>query len=115
MIDLFFGIVVASAPILPAQFLKSWSALSSYCKTRFSSHVSKDCSLERSFEKGSSISGSKKKHWLDDLDQGCAATPKREHDLKSGHHRLSNDQRSFENHSVQAPDRLYHPRGESAD
>lgn len=112
MLDLFFGILVASAPILYGQLSKSCSTLFSVFKTRFSSHTNKNSSLQGSSKRDASITESEKTHREDGLERNFAAIPEREHDIESGDKRLFYDQHSLGNHSVQTPEPLELPKGE---
>lgn len=106
-IDLFFSVFIASAPMLPTQAFKSWSALFNFFSSRLSSHISPDSSNQASSKKSPSKPESNDNLWHDELERKYAAPPKRDHDIESGQNRLLDDKDSLGNHSIRAPDRLY--------
>lgn len=114
MIDLFFGILVASAPILQQQLSKAWPSMSGYFRTRLSGYSRSDASLPGSQEKDSSNTELRQMPGHDDSEQkSIEITPMREYDMEKGRNRPLEDQHSLENLSLQAPDRLYHPQERS--
>lgn len=103
MVDLFFGIVVASAPILYPQLLASWTKMSTAVRNRLSSDKSRSQQIPDERSSDHETLQSEKRYRLDDVEMAYALG-----DGESGNKVLLEDQRPWAESSVQVPDRAYH-------
>ena len=107
MVDLFFGLFVASAPILYPQLPASWRVMSTAVRNQLSSNKSQSQRIpdERSVERSGDdeIVRLNKIHRRDDVELAFSFA-----DGESGKKGLLDDQHAWGENSVQVPGRAFH-------